>query len=399
MKNTLALATGIALATLGTSLNTASAQDAAPEPKTSPAAPAPAAPAAQAPAVPAVADTDVVLQVDDTPITVMDVRELFTARYGDQFEAIPAEQRALIEPQIQQMVMSELIEKTLLSNAAEKEGVKVGADEVQASLDKIATQLPEGQSLESFTASAGISLDRIRRKIEEDSKVRKLLEKVTSEVAAPTESETKKYFDEHPEEFEQKESVDAAHILISTQGITDAAQLASKEKIAKELREEITSKKGANFAEMAGLHSDCPSKAQGGDLGEFERGQMVPEFEKVAFLQEIGTISDLVKTDFGYHIIKVNGRKEAKTLGYDEVKTELLAELHQQAKNEKMSGYVKSLRDAAKITQPGAPDASGAPSSPKAPGEGAPPAAPRESSAPDSPEAGSAPAPKDDTVL
>ena len=325
--------------------------------------PAPAAPPAAAPgaapeaAAPAISETDVVLTVDGTEITVADVRELFTGRYGRQFEQMPPEQRAMIEPQIQQMVMNELIQKTLLSNAAEKEGMKATDEEIETSMKEIAASIPEGASLEEFAASAGVSLDRIRKQIAEDTKIRKLYEKVTADVAAPAEADVKKYFDEHPEEFEQKATVDAAHILISTQGITEPAQLAAKEKAAKELREELVAKKGENFAEMAGAHSDCPSKAQGGDLGEFEKGQMVPEFETAAFAQEVGAIGETVKTQFGYHIIKVNGKKEAKTLEFAEVQKDLTERLAQEGKSAKMGSYVEELRKGAKIEQPNAPAA------------------------------------------
>lgn len=370
------------------------AQDAPPEPPAT-AAPAPAAaPAAPAPAAPAISEDDVVLEVDGSPIKVRDVRELFTARYGRQFEQMPPEQRSLIQPQIEQMVMNELIQKTLLTNAAEKEGMKATDEEVDASLKEIAARIPEGETLEAFAKSAGVSIDRIRDQIATDTKIRKLYEKVTAEVTAPDEAKVKAYFEGHPEEFEQKASVDAAHILISTQGITDAGQLASKEKIAKELREELVSKKGENFAEMAGLHSDCPSKAQGGDLGEFEKGQMVPEFEKAAFAQEVGAIGDLVKTDFGYHIIKVNNRKEAKTLTFDEVKGELSSDLLEEAKSEKMGAYVEGLQKNAKIVNPHAPAGAPAPAAPGAPAAEAP-EKPEAAPAPEK----AAPAPLEDAAL
>lgn len=350
-----------------------------------PAAPAPAAPGAAAPAAPAPAaapgapaaaplsETDIVLTVDGTGITVADVRELFTGRYGRQFEQMPPEQRAMIEPQIQQMVMNELIQKTLLSNAANKEGMKATDEEVEKSLKEIAASIPEGTSLEEFATSAGVSLERIRTQIAQDTKIRKLYEKVTADVAQPVEADVKKYFDEHPEEFEQKASVDASHILISTQDITDPGELAQKEKIAKELREELVAKKGENFAEMAGVHSDCPSKAQGGDLGEFEKGQMVPEFETAAFAQEVGVVGECVKTQFGYHIIKVNGKKEAKTLEFAEAKESLTEKLFEEGKSAKMGTYVEGLRKEAKIVQPGAPEAAPGASAPKAAKDGAAP--------------------------
>ncbi len=360
MKSTSRLLPAIAAA-LGLPAVVATAQDAPPAP------PAETAPAVEA--APQISETDVVLEVNGTPITVLDVRELFTARYGRQFEQMPPEQRALIEPQIQQMVMNELVQKTLLIGAADKEGLAASEEEVETSLQEIAKQIPEGESLEEFAKAAGVSLGRIRGQIATDTKIRKLYDKVTAGVAKPGEAEVKRYFDEHPEEFEQKASVDAAHILISTRGITDATQISAKEKIAKELREEILSKKGENFAEMAGLHSDCPSKAQGGDLGEFEKGQMVPEFETAAFAQEVGAVGEIVKTDFGYHIIKVNGRKEAKTLEFAEVKDELAENLHEQAKSEKMGGFVEGLRENAKIVQPGVAEAPQAPGATPDPGD------------------------------
>ena len=359
---------GLGLLTLN-----ATAQNETPAPPAPPTAVAPpaCAPGATpgAPAAAAVSETDVVLTVDGTEITVADVRELFTGRYGRQFEQMPPEQRAMIEPQIQQMVMNELIQKTLLSNAAKKEGMKATDEEVERSMKEIAASIPEGASLEEFAASAGVSLDRIRKQITEDTKIRKLYEKITADVAAPAEADVKKYFEEHPEEFAQKASIDASHILISTQGITEPAQLAAKEKAAKELREELVAKKGENFGEMAGVHSDCPSKAEGGNLGEFEKGQMVPEFEAAAFAQEVGAIGETVKTQFGYHIIKVNGKKEAKTLAYADVQKDLTERLAQESKSAKMGAYVEALREGAKIVQPNAPPgAPGAPTTPGAPG-------------------------------
>ncbi|MBP9224807.1 MAG: peptidylprolyl isomerase [Verrucomicrobiales bacterium] len=379
MKRKTYLLPGTAVLGLCLAATTLQAQNDAPAaaPAATPAAPAnPGSPAdpdvstkpgspdgSPAPAAAPVSDTDVVMEVDGTPITVRDVRELFTGRYGRQFEQMPPEQRAMIEPQIQQMVMNDLIQKTLLSNAANKEGMKVSEEEIAKSLEEISKQVPEGTTLEAFAASAGISVERIRAQISDDTKIRKLYEKVTADVAKVGEADVKKYFEAHPEEFEQKPSVDAAHILISTQGITEQSELANKEKIAKELREELVAKKGANFAEMAGLHSDCPSKAQGGDLGEFEKGQMVPEFETAAFAQKVGEIGDVVKTSFGYHIIKVNDRKEAKTLTLEEVQETLGERLTEQAKSEKMSTYLEDLRKSAKIVQANAPvaPAGGAP--------------------------------------
>ncbi|MDF1825011.1 MAG: peptidylprolyl isomerase [Verrucomicrobiales bacterium] len=171
----------------------------------------------------------------------------------------------------------------------------------------------------------------------------------------PEEAAVKTYYEENPDEFKQEANVSASHILVSTQGITDEAELAAKEEAAKDLIAQLAESDGENFAELAGAHSDCPSKAEGGSLGQFAKGQMVPEFEKAAFEQEVGVIGDLVKTQFGYHIIKVTDRAEEKKMTYDEVKDDLATNLFEKAKGEKIEGYLAELRTNAKIEQMNAP--------------------------------------------
>jgi parvulin-like peptidyl-prolyl isomerase len=101
------------------------------------------------------------------------------------------------------------------------------------------------------------------------------------------------------------EQVRASHILLMYQGSARSSATRSKQE-AKTLISELKAKLalGEDFAEIASSHSDCPSKGRGGDLGSFGRGQMVGPFETTAFGMEVGQVSDVVETDFGYHIIK-----------------------------------------------------------------------------------------------
>ncbi len=125
------------------------------------------------------------------------------------------------------------------------------------------------------------------------------------------EAEARAYFDEHKAEFTTEESVNASHILVKEEN-------EAKEILAKINAGEIS------FEEAAKQHSTCPSKENGGNLGDFGRGQMVPEFDKAVFEMAVGEISaEPVKTQFGYHIIKLNDKKEAKPLEYTEVKEDL----------------------------------------------------------------------------
>jgi len=309
----------------------------------------------QAPMAPP-ADDAVVLTVDGTPITQGDVREVFMARFARQFQQMPPEQAQALMPQVQQMVMSSLISKTLLLNEAKEKGYEANEEEVEKGIQEIASSLPGEATIEEFAASAGIDLERIRGQISEDLRIRQLIDEVTADVESPAENDLKQYYAEHPDEFQQSESVEASHILLSTRGIEDETEVAAKKAEAEKLRKQLVDGEG-EFADLAQAHSDCPSKAQGGSLGQFGSGQMVPAFEKAAFSQEVGAIGEVVETDFGYHIIQVTKKNEAKTVPYEEVKEQLSERLLQAAKDEHMQSYIGTLRESAKIEQPGAAEA------------------------------------------
>jgi peptidyl-prolyl cis-trans isomerase C len=148
--------------------------------------------------------------------------------------------------------------------------------------------------------------------------------------------------------------VRASHILISTKPTDPNADPNQVKVQAKSKAEDLLkkAKEGADFAALAKENSSCPSAAQGGDLGSFPRGQMVKPFEDAAFALKVGQISDLVETEFGYHIIKVTEHQDPNQIAFDKAKTNILNELTQQKKQEAARKYVDSLRQSAKITFP-----------------------------------------------
>lgn len=149
--------------------------------------------------------------------------------------------------------------------------------------------------------------------------------------AAVTEEEVKAYYEKNQAQFKKPATVSAKHIL------TD-----SEEK-CNEILESIT-KEEKTFEDAAKEFSTCPSKERGGDLGEFGRGQMVKEFEDAAFAAEIGHVVGPVKTQFGYHLIKVEKKNEASTAVFEEVKAAITNNLTQQKKNEAYNAKVEELK-------------------------------------------------------
>ena len=146
-----------------------------------------------------------------------------------------------------------------------------------------------------------------------------------------TETETKKYYDEHPDDFIAGETASASHILCDSIDTADS------------VRSDILSG-NISFEDAARKYSLCPSKDAGGALGEFSRGQMVKEFEDAAFSLDVGVISEPVKTQFGYHIIKVTGKSDSKKLEYDDIKDELRKQLIAEKQEKIYSSYINQLK-------------------------------------------------------
>ena len=144
-----------------------------------------------------------------------------------------------------------------------------------------------------------------------------------------TEEDAKKYYDENKDAFSVPPTVSARHILVST------------EEEANKVREEINN--GLSFADAAMKYSSCPSKEQGGNLGEFSKGMMVPEFEKASLDAEIGAISEPVKTQFGYHLIVVDSKNEGSVKSFEEVKNSVVNELLKKAQHKKYEDLLQQL--------------------------------------------------------
>ena len=150
-----------------------------------------------------------------------------------------------------------------------------------------------------------------------------------------SEADVKKYYEENADKFVSGESVNASHILVDSE----------------ELANEILAKINAgeiSFEDAAREHSSCPSKQNGGNLGDFTRGQMVPEFDTAVFAMQVGEISAPVKTQFGYHLIKLISKKESSTTPFEEVKDELSGALL----NEKRRAAFESKINQLKIMYP-----------------------------------------------
>ena len=169
------------------------------------------------------------------------------------------------------------------------------------------------------------------KKIEENMLKQYAINKVLSNVTL-TEEEKKAFFEANKSKFNKPESASAKHILVDS------------EELANDILNKINNNE-MTFEAAASAHSTCPSKDAGGDLGTFTRGQMVPEFEEAVFNMKNGEVSGPVKTQFGYHLIKVDTKNEAKAASFDEVKNKIVQQLIQKNQEKKYMDVMKELEN------------------------------------------------------
>jgi peptidyl-prolyl cis-trans isomerase C len=206
--------------------------------------------------------------------------------------------------------------------------------------------------------SRGQSFDEVKQQAQKGLAYQKVMEAQWAGKINVTEDDAKKYYDENPKRFETPEQIRASHILIkpvltdpNADPSADPNEAKAKAKAkTQDLLEQI--KGGADFAELAKAHSTCPSAPNGGDLNFFPRGQTTPSFEKAAFELEVGQISDIVETEYGYHIIKVTDHKDAGVTSFEQAKDNIIKQLTQKRQSEFANEYIESLKAAANIVYP-----------------------------------------------
>ncbi len=294
---------------------------------------------------------------------------------------VKPEQMGMIMPMLRQQAITQMINENLLMREVKQKKIKLPAGHIDKVLDgKVQDILKQNSwTMEQFDEQVqkamGISCKQYVEKLKNDPEFEKatLLEYVIEtnykDSMAISDKDIKDFYDKNPTSFKQDEQVQASHILIKTEGMDDAQKKEARAKIdALMVKAKMPD---ADFAALAKENSACPSSAKGGDLGMFGHGQMVPEFDKAAFAGKVGQVCpEIVETQFGYHIIKVTGKTESKTVSFEEAKDGISAHLKQTKIGNSVTDFYKKLTDAAGdnvniIEKPAAPAMPGmAPSKP-----------------------------------
>jgi peptidyl-prolyl cis-trans isomerase C len=291
-------------------------------------------------------DPTVVLKVNGKEITEGEVAQEISRLMRQFGGGADQQQMGQMQGVLRQQAMDNIISRTLLRQTVKEEGIKITPDEIGQRMEDLRSRFGSDEELDRRLSMMGMNRQLLEEEMTTALGVEKLLAQ-KAPVPQVTEADAQAYYDENPSQFAEPEQIKASHILIKFDPDDTDEIKAQKRAEAEEILAQL--RQGADFAQMASQHSDCPSKERGGDLGYFSRGRMVPPFEEAAFSLGLDELSDIVETEFGYHIIKVTDRQDARAIPFEEAKKDIISFLDAQKKQTALKAYTDELRASANI--------------------------------------------------
>jgi peptidyl-prolyl cis-trans isomerase C len=285
---------------------------------------------------------DVLAKVNGQPVTRAEFERLVKNMESSR-GPIPAEQR----DQVLRGALDQLITYTVLKQEAAARNLSVTDADVDSQLSQMQKQFPNEGEFNKALSDRNTTMAQLKSDARADMVINKLVEGELAGTLAATPAEARAFYDQNPDKFTQPETVRASHILLTVaKDADDATRKAARAKIEGLLKR---ARSGEDFAALAREHSQDGSASQGGDLGLFPRGRMVPEFEQAAFGLAPGQVSDVVTTQFGFHIIKMVEKKEPSTVPFEQVSPRIIEYLSNEKKQQRVESFIEEAKKRAKI--------------------------------------------------
>ncbi len=288
----------------------------------------------------------VVARIDGTDIkawVVKDVAKIIMEQVKQQLGTIQPD----MEKNLAQMALHKILKSELIYKEAVKEGISASDEEVENIIKNIKLNFPSEEKFQEFLKLAGCSEDELRKEERKKLVIDKYVKgNILSQIKV-SEEDAREFYADNKERFKTEDLIKARFILFPLK--ENASKDEKKE--AREKAEEVLklAMKGEDFGELAKKHSGAPNAEKGGDLGYFPKGVMVANFDKYAFSLEIGEVSEVFETQFGYNILKVEDRKAAGYMNFDDIKGSLVELLTKKKKDESIEKKVESIKNQANI--------------------------------------------------
>ncbi len=257
---------------------------------------------------------------------------------------IPADKR----DEVIRGLLDQLIAYHVLASEARARKLAPTDAEVSERLTQIKGGFPNEQAFQQALTAQGMTLDQLQRQTRMGMEINKIIEsEVASKIDVP-DAEVGAFYQQNLQQFAEGESVHASHILITTPQGAEANQKEAAKTKAQQVLKQL--KGGADFAKLAREQSQDPGSAPGGgDLGFFPKGQTDPAFETAAFGLKPGGLSDIVETQFGFHVIKLHEHRAARTAPLSEVSGQIKEFLTGQQRDAKIQAFVDDAKGRRKV--------------------------------------------------
>ncbi len=246
------------------------------------------------------------------------------------------------EDQLFRWARENVIEAALLRQGARRT-IKISDKELKTAMEEVYTNCGGREAFDQQLKSNCQSESNVKDSVRQDLQYHKLMNDIVKSTKPATDQQAQEFFEANPEMFIKPEMVRASHIVLHHDSNPD------KQKAITELKLMIKriNNDEASFDDLASANSDCPESA--GDLGFFARGQMVQEFEDIAFNMEVDELSDIVETEFGFHIIKLTDKKQEEACSLDEVKDSIKEKLFNDNQQKAVEDFIDQEKSKANI--------------------------------------------------
>ncbi len=251
------------------------------------------------------------------------------------------------EKELVDMALNELINSELLKQETDRQKITAPKEAVKKQLEMIKSQFPDVETFEKAILEKGFSVEQLRGNIEDQLALKEMYSKEIESNITISDKMIEDFYNGNPQFFNKPGSVKASHILIKMDNWDDKAKVEEGRKKIEAIQAKV--KKGEDFSELAKTSSEGPSAPNGGDLGFFSKGQMVKSFEDAAFALKVGEVSDIVQSNFGFHIIKVFDKKEGGVTALKDASKDIKPYLSNLEGNKLMNEYVGKLRSTATV--------------------------------------------------
>jgi peptidyl-prolyl cis-trans isomerase C len=287
------------------------------------------------------ATSKVLAMVNDVAITHQDLTiemAQLQAEMRHRHRPLSARQMSRLRNQL----IDNLINRELLYQRAQQMQIKIRDSWIDRALIELKAQFGKASNFETFLTDTGLTQEQFQAHMAKSLIVRRLLRREVIPQSRVSEAEMQAFFRQHPEFFKRKEQIRARHILVAFE--KGGQSVARGEALLRIQSIQMMLAEGADFASLAIEHSDDPSKSRGGDLGYLERDQMVESFANAAFKLKKGEVSDIVETEFGFHLIQMVDRTPSSPMAYRNTRTKIERTLRRNKEMDAANAYLAQLK-------------------------------------------------------